>query len=167
MQTFLFLDRKVKSLFHQRKRPAKIAWTTTYRKQHRKVCLLFHTTEILLSYNPQNPLTFLRLKPPCTGPRGACHAEEEESHYPRPGSCNFRRNFGGKTPFVCLPHQKALAHLLAGSWCTFRFLTSGALKSQQSARPPAKRRSGKYLRLACCSSSHIDANHLFPALALL
>lgn len=37
MQTFLFLNRKVKSLFHQRKRPAKLAWTVTYRKQHRKV----------------------------------------------------------------------------------------------------------------------------------
>lgn len=37
MQMFLFLNRKVKSLFHQRKRPAKIAWTATYRKQHRKV----------------------------------------------------------------------------------------------------------------------------------
>jgi Ribosomal protein L24e len=36
-QQFLFLNQKSKSLFHQRKRPAKIAWTTTYRKQHKKV----------------------------------------------------------------------------------------------------------------------------------
>ena len=36
-QQFLFLKQKCKSLFNQRKRAAKIAWTTTYRKQHRKV----------------------------------------------------------------------------------------------------------------------------------
>lgn len=35
-QQFLFLHKKCKSLFNQRKRPAKLAWTTTYRKQHRK-----------------------------------------------------------------------------------------------------------------------------------
>jgi large subunit ribosomal protein L24e len=35
-QQFLFLRKKCKSLFNQRKRPAKIAWTTLYRKQHRK-----------------------------------------------------------------------------------------------------------------------------------
>ena len=37
MQSFLFLNRKSRSMFHQRKRPAKIAWTVTYRKAHRKV----------------------------------------------------------------------------------------------------------------------------------
>merc|ERR1712130_637550 len=31
-QSFLFLNRKSRSFFHQRKRPAKIAWTVTYRK---------------------------------------------------------------------------------------------------------------------------------------
>lgn len=36
MQQFLFLRQKCRSLFNQRKRPAKIAWTTLYRKQHRK-----------------------------------------------------------------------------------------------------------------------------------
>ena len=36
-QQYLFINRKTKSLFGQRKRPAKIAWTTTYRKQHKKV----------------------------------------------------------------------------------------------------------------------------------
>ncbi|WPT16948.1 60S ribosomal protein L24-2 [Picochlorum sp. SENEW3] len=35
-QQFLFLKQKCKALFNQRKRPAKLAWTTTYRKQHRK-----------------------------------------------------------------------------------------------------------------------------------
>ena len=35
-QQFLFMKQKCKSLFNQRKRPAKIAWTTLYRKQHRK-----------------------------------------------------------------------------------------------------------------------------------
>lgn len=35
-QQFLFLKQKCKALFNQRKRPAKIAWTTLYRKQHRK-----------------------------------------------------------------------------------------------------------------------------------
>ena len=34
---FLFMNQKCKSLFQQRKRPAKIAWTVTYRKQHKKV----------------------------------------------------------------------------------------------------------------------------------
>ena len=36
-QQFLFMNQKCKSLFQQRKRPAKIAWTVTYRKQHKKV----------------------------------------------------------------------------------------------------------------------------------
>eukprot|EP00884_Botryococcus_braunii_P002027 jgi/Botrbrau1/11825/Bobra.0224s0022.2 len=35
-QQFLFINRKAKSLAAQRKKPAKIAWTTTYRKAHRK-----------------------------------------------------------------------------------------------------------------------------------
>ncbi|KAI7839471.1 hypothetical protein COHA_006739 [Chlorella ohadii] len=35
-QQFLFLKQKCRSLFNQRKRPAKLAWTTLYRKQHRK-----------------------------------------------------------------------------------------------------------------------------------
>ena len=42
-QQYLFINQKCKSMFLQRKRPAKIAWTTTYRKQHKKVggmCLL-------------------------------------------------------------------------------------------------------------------------------
>lgn len=36
-QTFLFLNQKAKSLFHDRKRPAKIAWTVQFRKAHKKV----------------------------------------------------------------------------------------------------------------------------------
>lgn len=36
-QQFLFINQKAKSLAAQRKKPAKIAWTTTYRKAHRKV----------------------------------------------------------------------------------------------------------------------------------
>lgn len=36
-QQFLFLRKKCRSLHNQRKRPAKLAWTVTYRKQHRKV----------------------------------------------------------------------------------------------------------------------------------
>jgi hypothetical protein len=39
VQQFLFLKQKCRSLFIQRKRPAKLAWTTLYRKQHRKVRL--------------------------------------------------------------------------------------------------------------------------------
>jgi len=35
-QQFLFLKQKCRAMFNQRKRPAKLAWTTTYRKQHRK-----------------------------------------------------------------------------------------------------------------------------------
>ncbi|KAK9842328.1 hypothetical protein WJX81_006766 [Elliptochloris bilobata] len=35
-QQYLFINQKAKGLFNQRKRPAKIAWTTTYRKQHKK-----------------------------------------------------------------------------------------------------------------------------------
>ena len=35
-QQFLFLKQKCRSLYNQRKRPAKIAWTTLYRKAHRK-----------------------------------------------------------------------------------------------------------------------------------
>lgn len=37
LQQFLFINKKARRLYHQRKRPAKIAWTTVYRKQHRKV----------------------------------------------------------------------------------------------------------------------------------
>ena len=37
LQQFLFLNAKCKSLSQQRKRSAKIAWTTQYRKAHRKV----------------------------------------------------------------------------------------------------------------------------------
>ena len=36
IQQFLFINRKTKSLFAQRKKAAKIAWTTTYRKDHKK-----------------------------------------------------------------------------------------------------------------------------------
>ena len=35
-QQFLFLSQKCKAMFNQRKRPAKLAWTVLYRKQHRK-----------------------------------------------------------------------------------------------------------------------------------
>jgi large subunit ribosomal protein L24e len=35
-RTFLFLNAKIKSLFGQRKKPAKIAWTVAYRKEHKK-----------------------------------------------------------------------------------------------------------------------------------
>jgi len=33
------LNQKAKSLFHDRKRPAKIAWTVQFRKAHKKVTL--------------------------------------------------------------------------------------------------------------------------------
>ena len=36
-QTYLFLNQKAKSMFHQRKRPAKLAWTAQFRKAHKKV----------------------------------------------------------------------------------------------------------------------------------
>jgi len=32
----LFLNSKVSSLFHQKKKPAKIAWTAAYRRAHKK-----------------------------------------------------------------------------------------------------------------------------------
>mmetsp|Transcript_11359 Transcript_11359/g.49025 ORF Transcript_11359/g.49025 Transcript_11359/m.49025 type:complete len:130 (+) Transcript_11359:48-437(+) len=35
-QTFLFLNAKCKRLFNLRLRPAKLAWTTQYRKAHKK-----------------------------------------------------------------------------------------------------------------------------------
>ena len=35
-QQYLFLNQKCKSLYHQRKRPAKLCWTAMYRKQHKK-----------------------------------------------------------------------------------------------------------------------------------
>eukprot|EP00882_Tetradesmus_deserticola_P000136 GHRQ01000150.1.p1 GENE.GHRQ01000150.1~~GHRQ01000150.1.p1 ORF type:complete len:150 (+),score=86.15 GHRQ01000150.1:159-608(+) len=35
-QQYLFLNKKCKSLYHNRLRPAKLAWTTTYRKSHKK-----------------------------------------------------------------------------------------------------------------------------------
>lgn len=65
LQQWLFLNRKVKSLYNQRKRPAKLAWTTTYRKMHRKVCVC----------------DVMQHLPPCTsaGPRAAgCSQEAEE-----------------------------------------------------------------------------------------
>jgi len=34
--TFLFLNGKCKKMFNQKKKPAKLAWTTTYRKAHKK-----------------------------------------------------------------------------------------------------------------------------------
>lgn len=40
LQQFLFINKKARRLYHQRKRPAKIAWTTVYRKQHRKVSFI-------------------------------------------------------------------------------------------------------------------------------
>ena len=36
LQVFVFLNKKTKSLFHQRKRPGKIAWTAMYRRAHKK-----------------------------------------------------------------------------------------------------------------------------------
>jgi large subunit ribosomal protein L24e len=35
-QQYLFLNKKCKSLYNNRLRPAKLAWTYTYRKQHKK-----------------------------------------------------------------------------------------------------------------------------------
>ena len=35
-QQYLFLNKKCKSLFNNRLRPAKLAWTASYRKQHKK-----------------------------------------------------------------------------------------------------------------------------------
>ena len=35
--TFLFLNGKSKKMHAQKKKPAKLAWTTTYRKAHKKV----------------------------------------------------------------------------------------------------------------------------------
>merc|ERR1712087_341514 len=35
-QIFTFLESKCRTLFNQRKKPAKLAWTTLYRKQHKK-----------------------------------------------------------------------------------------------------------------------------------
>lgn len=35
--TFLFLNAKCKKLAEQKKKPAKLAWTVTYRKAHKKV----------------------------------------------------------------------------------------------------------------------------------
>eukprot|EP00879_Flechtneria_rotunda_P000088 GHRR01000135.1.p1 GENE.GHRR01000135.1~~GHRR01000135.1.p1 ORF type:complete len:150 (+),score=47.48 GHRR01000135.1:98-547(+) len=35
-QQYLFLNKKCKNLYHNRLRPAKLAWTTTYRKAHKK-----------------------------------------------------------------------------------------------------------------------------------
>ena len=35
-QQYLFLNKKCKSMYNNRMRPAKLAWTTTYRKQHKK-----------------------------------------------------------------------------------------------------------------------------------
>lgn len=35
-QQFLFLNKKCKSLYNNRLRPAKLAWTVAYRKQHKK-----------------------------------------------------------------------------------------------------------------------------------
>ena len=35
-QQYLFLNKKCKSLYHNRLRPAKLAWTVAYRKQHKK-----------------------------------------------------------------------------------------------------------------------------------
>jgi len=35
-QQYLFLNKKCKSLFNNRLRPAKLAWTVAYRKQHKK-----------------------------------------------------------------------------------------------------------------------------------
>eukprot|EP00775_Hariotina_reticulata_P010935 gene10935-11089_t len=35
-QQYLFLNKKCKSLYHNRLRPAKLAWTTTFRKAHKK-----------------------------------------------------------------------------------------------------------------------------------
>lgn len=35
-QQYLFLNKKCKSLYQNRLRPAKLAWTVSYRKQHKK-----------------------------------------------------------------------------------------------------------------------------------
>ena len=35
-QQYLFLNKKVASAYHNKLRPAKLAWTFTYRKQHKK-----------------------------------------------------------------------------------------------------------------------------------
>jgi len=35
-QQYLFLNKKCKAMYNNRKRPAKLAWTAAYRKQHKK-----------------------------------------------------------------------------------------------------------------------------------
>lgn len=35
-QQYLFLNKKCKSLYHNRLKPAKLSWTAVYRKQHKK-----------------------------------------------------------------------------------------------------------------------------------
>lgn len=35
-QQYLFLSKKTRKMYINRKRPAKLAWTTLYRKQHKK-----------------------------------------------------------------------------------------------------------------------------------
>jgi hypothetical protein len=37
IQVFLFANSKCKCYFHNRLKPAKLAWTAVYRKQHKKV----------------------------------------------------------------------------------------------------------------------------------
>lgn len=39
LQQFLLLNSKAKNLFHQKVRAQKIAWTASYRKAHKKVCI--------------------------------------------------------------------------------------------------------------------------------
>ena len=41
----MFLNQKAKSLFHDRKRPAKIAWTVQFRKAHKKVTFVREYSE--------------------------------------------------------------------------------------------------------------------------
>ena len=52
--TFLFLNGKCKKMFNQKKKPAKLAWTTTYRKAHKKVSRVKRGDEGVPSFDKQS-----------------------------------------------------------------------------------------------------------------
>jgi len=54
-QTYLFLNAKCKRLFNLRLRPAKLAWTTQYRKAHKKVRRGIYTGTCQVT--PATPIT--------------------------------------------------------------------------------------------------------------
>ena len=63
LQVFLFANSKCKSYFHNRLKPAKLIWTTMYRKQHKKVHCSYSAYLLDENYRVKNSIPWRNGRP--------------------------------------------------------------------------------------------------------